>query len=222
MERLTIPHFRAFIILHSSLTFYSINNLVFEIGKPGKFYRWSLFKENISTIRCIEIFVSCMEKLLFLLENPWSLDQIFQSGSASDNTDSIQNLCGRILTNIVVAVSAIIYKSAFHILYWLINMNFLLCFSNLFGIFKIFRLRCHFGSSAATQYFNFSNSLFLCSYCFLSCCQQFQHNSRIFGPRKLKFWIKIQFPKINIVPPVNKPYVNEVTLTGQNSPLKCC
>ena len=32
----------------------------------------------------------------------------------------------------------------------------------------------------------------------------------------------LQFPKINIVPLVNKPYVNEVTLTGQNSPLKCC
>ena len=33
--------------------------------------------------------------------------------------------------------------------------------------------------------------------------------------RKLR---SIQFPKINIVPLVNKPYVNEVTLTGQNPP----
>ena len=32
----------------------------------------------------------------------------------------------------------------------------------------------------------------------------------------------IQFTKINIVPLVNKPYVNRVTLTGQNPPLKCC
>ena len=32
----------------------------------------------------------------------------------------------------------------------------------------------------------------------------------------------VQFPKINIVPLVNKPYVNEVTLTGKNPPLKYC
>ena len=31
---------------------------------------------------------------------------------------------------------------------------------------------------------------------------------------------EVQFPKINIVPLVNKPNVNEVTLTGQNPPLK--
>ena len=31
----------------------------------------------------------------------------------------------------------------------------------------------------------------------------------------------IQFPKIIIVPLVYKPYVNEVTLTGQNPHLKC-
>ena len=33
--------------------------------------------------------------------------------------------------------------------------------------------------------------------------------------------IRIQFPKINIVSLVNKPYVNEFTLTRQNLPLKC-
>ena len=31
----------------------------------------------------------------------------------------------------------------------------------------------------------------------------------------------IQFPKINIVPLVNKSYVNKVTLIEQNPPLKC-
>ena len=31
-----------------------------------------------------------------------------------------------------------------------------------------------------------------------------------------------QFPKISIVPLVNKPYVNEVTLPGQNPPIKYC
>ena len=34
--------------------------------------------------------------------------------------------------------------------------------------------------------------------------------------------LEIQFPKINVIPLVNKPYINEVTLTGQNVPLKCC
>ena len=31
-----------------------------------------------------------------------------------------------------------------------------------------------------------------------------------------------QFPKINVIPLVNKPYGNEVTLNGQNPPLKYC
>ena len=66
-----------------------------------------LFKESISTIRNIKIFTFCLAKLLFLSENPWSLDQIFHLGSSSDNTDISQLLCGRILTNIVVAVAAI-------------------------------------------------------------------------------------------------------------------
>ena len=33
---------------------------------------------------------------------------------------------------------------------------------------------------------------------------------------------KVQFPKMNVIPLVNKPYVNGVTLTGQNLSLKCC
>ena len=32
----------------------------------------------------------------------------------------------------------------------------------------------------------------------------------------------IQYPQINIAPQVNQPYVNEITLTGQNPHLKCC
>ena len=33
---------------------------------------------------------------------------------------------------------------------------------------------------------------------------------------------QVQFPKISVIPLVNKPYVNEVTLNGQNSPFECC
>ena len=65
-------------------------------------------KEHDSTIRSIKRFAFFLEKLLFLSENPWSLDQIFHLGLSSVNTDSIQLLCGRILTNIVVAVAAMI------------------------------------------------------------------------------------------------------------------
>ena len=32
----------------------------------------------------------------------------------------------------------------------------------------------------------------------------------------------LEFPKINFIPLVIKPYINDVTLTGQNPPLKCC